>query len=177
MKRVLSLLGACTVLMLVLCAAGTAQTKSSGTSFAGTWVLDKSKSELPDMMHNIESITWVITQDDKQISRESKMEEGGQGAGRGMGMGNNRPLTLQLDGSETVSESPRGKSTSKVKWSGDNKILEVNTISNLNMQGNQFTMTTTEHWELTEGGKVLKVHQSRVIPMGQVETILVFNKK
>jgi hypothetical protein len=177
MKKVLSLISVCVVL-IGLHVLAVAQSKTAGSNFAGTWVLDKSKSELPEMMQNLDNLTWIVTQDITQINRETKLNEGASGApAGGRGMGGGRPVTLKLDGSETSAESPRGKSTSKVKWLDEGKILEVNTVSNFNRDGNSFSMTTTEHWELAEGGKVLKVHQKREMQGGTVETKLVFNKK
>ena len=49
------------------------------TSFAGTWTLDKSKSQgLNQRVQNADSITWTITQTDKTITIEEKVT-GGQG--------------------------------------------------------------------------------------------------
>ncbi len=48
------------------------------TSFAGTWTLDKSKSQgLSQRFQNVESITWTVTQTDKTITIEEKMTGGG----------------------------------------------------------------------------------------------------
>jgi hypothetical protein len=177
MKKVLSLISVCAVL-IGLCALASAQSKTAGSNFAGTWVLDKAKSELPEMMQNLNNLTWIVTQDDVQINRETRLNEGTPGApAGGRSMGGGRPVALKLDGSETSSESPRGKSTSKVKLLDGGKILEVNTVSNFNREGNSFSMTTIEHWELAEDGKVLTVHQKRETQGGTVETKLVFNKK
>ena len=39
------------------------------TSFAGTWTLDKSKSQgLSPRFQNVESVTWTVAQTDKTIS-------------------------------------------------------------------------------------------------------------
>jgi hypothetical protein len=179
MKKVLSLISV-GVVLIGLSTHAAAQSKTAGSNFAGTWVLDKSKSELPEMMQNLGNLTWIVTQDDTQINRETKLNgmQGASGApAGGRGMGSGRPVTLKLDGSETSAESPRGKSTSKVKLLDGGKILEVNTVSNFNRDGNSFSMTTTEHWELAEDGQVLKVHQKRETQGGTVETRLVFNKK
>ena len=49
------------------------------TSFAGTWTLDKSKSQgLSPRFQNVESVTWTITQTDKTITLDEKVV-GGQG--------------------------------------------------------------------------------------------------
>src|SRR5262245_1595504 len=175
MKRFYVACGLVAVLMIGVWAVSAAQSK--GANFAGSWTLDKSKSELPQMMaDNIKSATWTVTQDDKQLSREQKIEraEGGGGAGggggRGMGMMGGGPLTVRLDGSETTTENQRGKTTVKAKWGGDGKTLEVTSVINGEFNGNSFTMTTTEHWELADNGKTLKVHRKTETPRGPQES-------
>lgn len=161
---------------------------AAAPNFAGTWALDKGKSELPPQMaENIKSITWTVTQDANQITVTPKTEMaegaaaggggGGRGGGRGggmMGMGN-QPRTLKLDGSETVTENPRGKATSKAKLSESG--LEITTVRNMNMQGNEFTINSKEHWTLADGGKTLKVHTSTETPQGTREQTMVFTKQ
>jgi hypothetical protein len=57
------------------------------TSFAGSWTLDKSKSQgLNQRIQNAESVTWTVTQTDKTITIEEKVT-GGQGGGQGGGGG------------------------------------------------------------------------------------------
>lgn len=53
------------------------------TSFAGTWTLDKSKSQgLSQRIQGVDSLAWTITQTDKTITIEEKVT-GGQGGGPG----------------------------------------------------------------------------------------------
>lgn len=181
MKR---LLAVCSVLcaLLIVVAAVSAQ---KGANFAGTWALDKSKSQLQGPMQNVEGITWTVTQDDKEVKREQKIEGappaggpggGGGGGGRGM-MGGGGTLSVKLDGSETTTENPRGKSTTKAKWSGDGKVLEITIVRNVSTPNGDFTLKTTEHWELADDGKTLKVHQSTETPQGAREANMVFTKK
>jgi hypothetical protein len=144
-----------------------------GTNFSGTWALDKAKSEsLPRMMENVESLTWVVTQNDKQLSLETKAMAGGSE--------NAQKYAYNLDGSETTADvggRMPGKATLKAKWMGDGKILELSSVRNLNIQGNDVTITTTEHWELADGGNTLKVHRTMETPRGTQESKLVFTKK
>lgn len=187
MKRVLTL---CSVFAALIAMAMVASAQGKGANFAGTWELDKGKSQLPQMQADmIQSMTWTITQDDKQISRDQKMERnpnaqppgggGGGGGGRGGGgmMGGGGPMTIKLDGSETVTENPRGKSTMKAKWANEGKTLEITTVRNMSTPNGDFTLTTKEHWELADGGKTLKVHQSTETPQGARESTMVFTKK
>src|SRR5688572_17678278 len=58
------------------------------TNFAGTWALDKAKSQgLSQRIQNADSVTWTITQDDKTISIEQKVTGGQPGGGGGGGTG------------------------------------------------------------------------------------------
>ena len=170
MKRVLIAL-----VSLCLPVIAVAALSAPPADFSGTWELDKAKSEgvqggrqgaAPD------SVTWVITQDAKQITIASKtMVEGQERA---------QSFSYNLDGSESTAEVQGrmpGKATLKAKWQGDGKILELTRVRNISAQGQEFTVTTTEHLELAEGGKVLKAHGSTATPQGARESKLTFNKK
>jgi hypothetical protein len=142
-------------------------------NFAGTWALDKAKSEgLQGPMASIDQ-TWVVTQDAKAFAVETSYSGGDQP----------RPpqkRNYNLDGSETTQEITGrmpGKAALKAKWQDDGKILELSSVLKANVQGNDITITTTEHWELADGGKTLKVHRKAENPRGTQETKLVLTKK
>jgi hypothetical protein len=142
-------------------------------NFSGTWVLDKTKSEgLPPQMADLD-ITMTVTQDDKQLMTETKYTGGAQ----------ERPAqkaTFKLDGSETTTEETgrmAGKATRKAKWMDEGKTLELSTVRNVTVQDNPVTITQKEHWELADGGKVLKIHRTNESPRGTQESKLTFNKK
>jgi hypothetical protein len=142
-------------------------------NFSGTWELDKAKSEgLAPQMADV-NITLTVTQDDKQLTVETKYTGGTQ----------ERPAqtaTYKLDGSETTAEvggRMPGKATLKAKWIGDGKILELSTVRNVTVQDNPVTITQQEHWELADGGKVLKIHRMTESPRGKQESKVAFNKK
>jgi hypothetical protein len=176
MKKSFLSLGLCAVFTMTLFVSADAQTKPAGVNFAGTWTLDKTKSELPQMMQNFDGVTWVITQDDKELTREQKFEGIPAGA---RSMRGSVVLTVKLDGSETSLDAPRisGKRVAKANWQGDGKILEVTAVTTGSINGNDIKVTTTEHWELAEGGNVLKVHQKVEGTRGNFESKMVFNKK
>ena len=51
---------------------------AAAPNFAGTWTLDKSKSQgLNQRLQNAESVTWNVTQTDKEITIEEKVTGGG----------------------------------------------------------------------------------------------------
>ena len=127
MKKVFLIAG----LMAALGLAVLAVSAAKPANFAGTWSLDKTKSQgLSQRMQGAESVTWTITQDGKTISVDSKVAGGqppaagagtgtgtggGTGGGRGGGMGG--PQSYNLDGKEATTEANGGSSTMKATWS------------------------------------------------------------
>lgn len=149
------------------------------TSFAGTWMLDKSKSQgLSQRVQGAESVSLAITQTDKTITIEEKITggqsgsgvgpppggaapggQGGQGGpGRGMGGGMGGPRTFNLDGSETPGEMGPAKFVRKATWSSDGKTLELATKTTFPGQdGAEVTATNSDKLSLSEDGKTLTV--------------------
>jgi polyisoprenoid-binding protein YceI len=177
MKRALTICGLFCALMFGVVAVSA----QKGANFAGEWELDKAKSALAGpVAESIKSATWVVTQDDKQLTREQKIERiegGGPGGGRGRGLGLGGPLTVKLDGSETTTESERGKTVSKAKWLNEGKTLEISASSTFSGQNGELTVTTTEHWELADEGKTLKVHRKTEGLRNPSESTWVLTKK
>jgi hypothetical protein len=151
-------------------------------NFAGTWALDKSKSQgLNPRLQGADSVTWTITQNDKTITVEEKVTGGQMGGGGGAGAppaggppaggppgggggrggmmgGMGGPRTFNLDGSETTAEMGRGKVTRKATWSSDGSTLEL--VSKNAFQGpdgGEITSTVTEKLSLAGDGKTLTV--------------------
>jgi hypothetical protein len=177
MKRVLTICGLFCALMIGV-AAVSAQ---KGANFSGTWELDKSKSQLPQRQaDSIKSSTWIVTQDGNQITVEQKTEyaegAGGPGGGRGRGAGMGGPMTVKLDGSETTTDTGRGKTVSKAKWLSAG-ALEITSVTSGEFNGNAFTRTSTEHFELADGGKTLKVLRKSEGRNGPQESTWVLTKK
>ena len=83
MKR--SLIAFSLALVLLAC---TWAVSAASANFAGTWVLDKGKSQgLPQQWENLESYTMVVTQDDKQLTVENKFAGGMRAGGEQGGIG------------------------------------------------------------------------------------------
>ena len=176
------------------------------TSFAGSWTLDKSKSQgLDQRTQNAESVTWTITQDEKTISIEQKVTGGGgntggggaapaagsapsggqgsgqgagqgSGQGRGMGGGMGGPRTFNLDGTETTGETGRGKFVRKATWSSDGKTLELTQKSTLQGPEGEITLNSSEKLSLSADGKVLTVTRHSESPRGAQDSTWVLNK-
>jgi hypothetical protein len=110
-------------------------------------------------------------------------QAGGQGGGRGgrggMGMGMGT-ATYKLDGSESRVESAGGRggaATLKAQWKDGGKVLELTNSRTFNVQGNDMTRAVKDRWELTDGGKTLKVKRSVDGMQGSQESTLVFSKQ
>ena len=80
MRKLLYAFGLTSALVFALAA------QAAAPNFAGTWTLDKSKSQgLSQRVQNAESVSWVITQTDKDITIEEKIAGGGGPGGPGGG--------------------------------------------------------------------------------------------
>lgn len=156
-------------------------------NFGGSWTLDKSKSQgLSQRVQGADSVTWTITQSDKEITVEEKVAggqmAGGPGGGPGGGGGGGRggfggPRTFKLDGSETSSDMGRGKVARKANWSSDGKTLELVSKSTFSGQdGNEITSTSTDKLSLSGDGKTLTVVRHSEGPRGPQDSTLVFTK-
>src|ERR1044071_9604857 len=196
MRKLLYAFGLTSALVFALAA------HAAAPNFAGTWTLDKSKSQgLNQRIQNAESVTWNITQTDKDITIEEKVTGGGGpggpggppagappaggapqgggpgGGGRGGMMGGGGPRTYNLDGSETTGEMGRGKFARKATLSSEGKTLElVSKLTFQNQEGNEVTTTSTDKLSLSADGKVLTVVRHSESPRGPQDSTLVFNK-
>ena len=167
---------------------GLAVSAVAPTNFAGEWLLDKSKSEMPQMGPGGPGggggdVTLIVTQDDKQLTSETKRSGGdGGGPGGGRGMGGGGKLTYSLDGKKATTEvtGPNGNTSTvdtEAKWDKAQKGLELKSVRHVNFQGNAMDFTTKETWELAEDGKTLTIKRSSESPRGTQESKLVFVKK
>ena len=177
MKRVFLIGGLMTAFGVAVLAASAA-----AANFAGTWSLDKTKSQgLSQGMMNAESVIWTITQDDKQISIDSKVTGGQAPATPPAGGGGNRPpagpRTFTLDGKEATSEAMGGTNTTKATWSSDGKTLELSSVRAGSRDGQEFKFTTVEKLSLSGDGKTLTVARHSESPRGPQDSTLVFNKQ
>lgn len=169
MKRLSAACLAVCMLVVNLSATG-----SAPTNFSGVWVLDKARSQgLPETLANIPGYIMAVTQDDKQVTVETKIAAGGQERSV-------QTLTYKLDGSETKGELAgrlAGPATLKAKWKSDGKVLELSAARRLSAQGTEYTVTVKDRFELIEDGKALKMLRTVESPRGAQESTWVFNKQ
>jgi hypothetical protein len=202
MRKLLSALTVTSALLFAL-----AVHAAPPANFAGTWTLDKSKSQgLNQRQQNAESVSWVITQTEKEITLEEKMTggtppagsppaggppaggppagaapaggppAGGGGGGQGRGMGMGGPRTFNLDGSETTTENERGKTVRKATVSADGKTIELTSKSTFQGPNGEVTLNSSDKLQLSADGKVLTVNRHSESPRGTQDSTLVFNK-
>jgi hypothetical protein len=190
MKRSVFVFG----LILACCTFAWSQAKpTTGTpNFAGTWVLDVSKSKLPEMRSggggggvgggtgrmmgprgSVTGQTLTVTQDAKQLTVATDTKTDGA-----MEM---PPQTnaYNLDGSESTSELKFGMQTipAKLKASWDAGKLTLDTVATADGPQGTRTITTKQVWELADGGKTLKVHRTRETMRGTDESDWVYTKQ
>jgi hypothetical protein len=174
---------------------------AAAPNFAGTWTLDKSKSQgLNQRWQNADSVTMNITQTDKDITVEEKVTggggpggpggappsgapaagapqgggPGGGGPGRGMGMGG--PRTYNLDGSETSGEMGPAKFVRKAMLSSDGKTLELTSKTTFSRDGQETTLNSSDKLLLSADGKTLTIVRHAETPRGVQDSTLVFTK-
>lgn len=179
MRKLLCALSVMSALVITLAVHAAAP-----ANFAGTWTLDKSKSQgLNPRQQNAESISWVITQTEKEITIEERITGGnppagapggGGGGGRGMGMGG--PRTFNLDGSETSTENERGKTVRKATVSADGKTIELSSKSTFQGPNGEISLNSNDKLQLSGDGKVLTVNRHSESPRGAQDSTLVFTK-
>jgi hypothetical protein len=188
MKRLFLIAGLAAAFLLLVVAAS-----AQKANFAGTWNLDKSKSQgLSPRMQGADSVTWTITQDDKTISIDQKVTGGqppagggGGGTGGGGSMGGGRgpggPQSYTLDGKEATSDLNFGQATGKLTTkatasSGGVELMRKTSFPG--QDGTERVSTTTQKLSLSGDGKTLTVvAHSEGGRGGPSDSTMVFNKQ
>jgi len=180
------------VIAAVFCLFSLSAFAQSKTNFAGNWELDAKKSKLSEMSR-IEAITMKVTQTDKDLKIESTTKRAARPEGDGSGAGNRRGnwggglggdgtqvFNYSLEGKETSTEAvagiPAASATLKANLEKDGK-LNLTSTRKFNSQMGEVTVTTKETWELTDGGKTLKVVREMQSPRGTQTSEMYFTKK
>jgi hypothetical protein len=185
MKRLFLMFGLMSALLIVAVAAS-----AQKANFAGTWGLDKTKSQgLSPRLQGADKVTWTITQDDKTISIDQKVEgaqppANGGGGDRPMGGGGGRgpagPQVYNLDGKEATSDinfgQNTGKLTTKAGITGGTLDLMRRT-SFTGQDGTERVNTTNQKLSLSGDGKTLTAVVHSEGGRGPSDSTLVFNKQ
>jgi hypothetical protein len=155
------------------------QGKVSMNDFAGTWVLDASKSQLGmggpgggQGQGPVEETMTVARAGDKiTVERKIKGQQGERTVNDVITAdGKEGDFTAQMRGNEI-----KGKRTAK--WSADGSTLEVSDKANVETQNGPMTFETSSKWTLSDGGKTLTIEQTRTTPRGPQTSKRVYAKK
>jgi hypothetical protein len=143
-------------------------------NYAGTWVLDASKSEGGGQPGApVAEETMTIKQDGDKLTVERKIK--GQQGERVVNDtytadGKETDFTMQMRGNET-----KGKRTAK--WSADASALEVKDKASFETPGGAMTMESAAKWTLSADGKTLTVEGTRTTQRGEQKFKRVYTKQ
>lgn len=162
MKKLVLIIFSFTLLYFI---ALNAQPKKPDLS--GTWVLNKTESQLSGMMIP-DNIEMVISHQEPKINIQKTIYVRDQER--------TQNLSYITDGSETKGEGPMGGTRiSKSHWEGEKLIVE-STMTVSTPRG-EFTSESKETWTLSSDGKTLTIDIITKSPRGESIQKQVFNKK
>ena len=154
--------------LLLVAASAAAQTKPN---FAGTWVLDASKSE--GVMQGLEE-TLTVKQDGDKFDVESKAK-----TPRGERTAN---MDFAADGKEgdftmrMMQNEVKGKRAAK--WSADGAVLEITETADVQTpDGGTASIKNWRRWTLSADGKTLTAEETRTTPRGEQKSRRVYTKQ
>ena len=152
--------------------AATLVVASAKANFAGTWVMDASKSVgVPQGLEQ----TIVITQDGDKITTDVKIKSP-QG---------DREIndSYTVDGKEveftnTMLRGMTGKGKRTTKWAADGNGIEISETTDFQTpDGGTATVKAVRKWTLSADAKTLTIEQALETPQGTQTTKRVFNKQ
>jgi len=167
MKKKISNLMMLVSFTMVLALMMPAITNAQGgkANFAGSWVLNESKSTMPEggggggMRGGRE---FTIAQEANLLTRTSTSQDGTQ-----------RVAKYTLDGKESVNTMGENQSKSVATWSADGKSLTIKTTSEYN--GNKRTSTTV--WSMPDAKTLSVVTTSTGRDGAERKMTMVYDKK
>ncbi len=153
-------------------------TNAQGTkaNFSGSWAFNAEKSNMGQppqgqgqRMGPFGGGDFVATQDANILTVErTRTSPDGQTM--------NVKSVYNLDGKESVNTTGRGESRSVATWSPDGKSLTIATTRNIDRDGQNMEIKSTEVWTLTDP-KTITVNTTMNTPNGERKTTMVYNKK
>jgi hypothetical protein len=145
-------------------------------NFSGTWILDKSKSDVSELMGTEEraekvqnaSLIMVVEQQGTALNVTRTLTiEGAEKQGT---------YRYKTDGTETTNTTPRGRSiVSKASWEGESLVI-VSTRE-LTILWKEFSANIKEVWSLSPDGKTLTIEAQIHSPHGDQRVKGVFDKQ
>lgn len=174
MKRLFAASGL--LMSLFIFAQAQKTTDTAAPNFAGTWEADMARSKPPEGGRGpkVTGRTMTVTQDAKTITVVVETKTDGD-----MPVpSSNR--TYNLDGSESTGELKMMQMSAPAKLNAhvaDGGKLDLNLNASVESPRGTMEIVVKESWELTDGGKTLKVHQTRTTPRGSEESDWIYVKK
>ncbi len=167
-----SFIGLAVAFAAMLIVADTAAAQNP--NFAGTWTLNQSESEMPQMgggrggMGGGAAASMVITHEGDKITITT------QQAGRD---GSTREVVREFitDGESHEDSSARMPTTNTAEWK-EGKLVVVSEMS-FDRGGQAFSMTTKTTYSINDDGRKLTMVQERETPQGSTSSTLVYDKK
>jgi hypothetical protein len=136
-------------------------------SFAGTWEMNKSKSDFGQMAPQMvpDRLTQKISQKGDAELRAESTTVGARGTA-------STDMKYKLDGSESVNKTQMGEVKSVAKWDGN----QIAITSKREVQG--MSIGLSEKWDISADGKTMTVNRTMTgTPMGDMVTKMVFEKQ
>jgi hypothetical protein len=139
-------------------------------NFSGSWALNESKSTIGEGPR-MSAASMTINQQAGLISIDLV---------RPSFDGGDEKLSEKytLDGKESVNQGMMNSSTKTITtWSDDKKELRFAKNTTIDMNGEIMEMKSTEAWSISDDGKTLTVKSTMASPMGDMNLVLVYDKK
>lgn len=167
-----------TVFLFIVCLAVSisvvGQTKPD---YSGKWMLDAEKSTLHPTIP-IKGMTLNVVQTEKDLSVQVETEWNESAKMRVSG--GNGTAIYPLNGKEIVVEKESGQGKYPVKVKGEFLPTGKLSLSSSRpgiFRGIEATTTIADVWELTDGGKALKITRKNTSPLGEILTEMIFMKR
>ena len=158
------------IVVFLLFGIGFVFAEDSDLNFAGEWILDMDKSEIPEGRggrRGRAATKIVITQEENKLVVESTSTNRD---------GEERIIqaTYTLDDKECENEMYNTTSKSTAEWSADKKSLEINTEATFSRNGEDFKINMKNTWSLENSN--LSINSVRSSSRGDRESKLVYVK-
>jgi hypothetical protein len=147
----------------------TANVFAQNPNFSGNWVLNESKSKLPEMGFRRPASKITVTQDNLVLNTE-RLSKGRDGEDR---------ITkekITLDGKEcenVIFQDRKRKSTAN--WSADGKALEIKSSMTFDMGGESREIKSSEIWKLNDDKSLLTIESTSDGRDGEVKATLAYD--
>lgn len=178
-RRVVRILLRTLSVLVLLVFASSLAFGQGGVNLSGTWILDKSKSEMPktagkgggigSLMAGLDFGVKMVIEQQGATLKVTRIFEA-------IGQERSHTFTYSTDGKETTYTGPRGGSViSKASWEGDK--LVITSTQKLKTRRGEGSMEKKEVWSLSSDGKTLTIDITSKTPKGEQTAKAVFNKQ